>query len=77
MIRKLTLAASVAALTTLGSLAGPVAAAPIGPMTPAVGGFTQIEPVQYGVCRAWARECASRWGWGSWRFRRCMRNHGC
>jgi hypothetical protein len=46
-------------------------------MTPAVGGFTQIEPVQYGVCRAWARECASRWGWGSWRFRRCMRNHGC
>ncbi len=22
-------------------------------------------------------ECAERWGWGSWRFRRCVRLHRC
>jgi hypothetical protein len=77
MIRRLTLAASVAALTALACLAGPAAAAPAGPMTPIPDGFSQIVPVQGGYCRGWARECASRWGWGSWRFQRCMRNHGC
>jgi hypothetical protein len=46
-------------------------------MTPIPDGFSQIVPVQGGYCRGWARECASRWGWGSWRFQRCMRNHGC
>ncbi|MDX2289814.1 MAG: hypothetical protein NW217_13455 [Hyphomicrobiaceae bacterium] len=28
-------------------------------------------------CRIWRHECADRWGWGGWRFRRCLRNHGC
>lgn len=28
-------------------------------------------------CRGWRHECASRWGWGGWRFRRCLERHGC
>jgi hypothetical protein len=31
----------------------------------------------YPHCRAWARECAIRWGWQTWRWRRCMRIHAC
>ncbi len=28
-------------------------------------------------CRAWRHECADRWGWGTWRFQRCLARHGC
>jgi hypothetical protein len=28
-------------------------------------------------CWAWRKECAARWGWGTWRFRRCLARHGC
>jgi hypothetical protein len=28
-------------------------------------------------CVRWRHNCANRWGWGSWRFRRCVRHHGC
>lgn len=28
-------------------------------------------------CRYWRRECADRWGWGGWEFRRCLYRHGC
>ncbi len=31
----------------------------------------------YDRCHAWRRECARRWGWGGWEFRRCLRCHGC
>ncbi|MDX2259698.1 MAG: hypothetical protein NW205_12385 [Hyphomicrobiaceae bacterium] len=31
---------------------------------------------RYGRCSAWRAECASRWGYG-WRYRRCLRIHGC
>lgn len=27
-------------------------------------------------CRSWRHECRDRWG-GGWRYRRCMRRHGC
>jgi len=27
-------------------------------------------------CRRWRNECSYRWG-GGWRYRRCMRRHGC
>ena len=30
----------------------------------------------YRYCRRWRRECRYRWG-GGWRYRRCMRRHGC
>ncbi len=28
-------------------------------------------------CRQEYHECAQNFGWGSWRFRRCMAQHGC
>src|SRR5215468_5335869 len=28
-------------------------------------------------CRRMRHECAERWGWGTWEFRRCVRRHGC
>lgn len=30
-----------------------------------------------GRCRGWRHECADRWGWGSWRFQRCLARRGC
>ena len=32
---------------------------------------------RYGYCRSWRHECAERWGWGTWRFNRCLARHGC
>jgi hypothetical protein len=57
-------------------LAAPSASA--APMTPVprVVESTQLQQVQYGYCRRWYHECRDRWGAG-WRFRRCMRLHGC
>lgn len=34
-------------------------------------------PRHYGRCSAWRNECAARWGWGGWRFQRCLARHGC
>ena len=31
----------------------------------------------YSRCHYWRRECARRWGWGGWEFRRCLWRHGC
>lgn len=31
----------------------------------------------FNSCRLTRANCADRWGWGTWRFRRCVRNHGC
>lgn len=28
-------------------------------------------------CRAWLHECARRWGWGGWHYRRCLGRHDC
>lgn len=28
-------------------------------------------------CWRWRNICSNRWGWGGWRFRRCMVRHGC
>ncbi len=28
-------------------------------------------------CHRWRHICSDRWGWGTWRFRRCMVLHGC
>jgi hypothetical protein len=28
-------------------------------------------------CRYVRHECAERWGWGTWEYRRCVRRHGC
>jgi hypothetical protein len=36
-----------------------------------------VQPARYGRCIEWRHICADRWGWGSWRFRRCLRLHAC
>lgn len=68
-----------AALLTLSSvmLFGATAgAAPVTPIHPAIE-RSLVQEVQYSnYCRRWYRECRYRWGAG-WRFRRCMRIHGC
>ncbi len=28
-------------------------------------------------CSRWRSICSDRWGWGTWRYRRCMLGHGC
>lgn len=57
-----------------GASAAPVAAKPSGATLPQL---SLIEKSQYRrYCRRWYRECRARWG-GGWRFRRCMRRHGC
>jgi hypothetical protein len=32
---------------------------------------------EFDGCRATRHMCAERFDWGSWRFRRCVRRHGC
>lgn len=79
MIGKLTLAAGVIALGTLAgsNLASAASLAP-GATGPAVTfDSSLVEKVQWGRCRAWRNECARRWGWGGWRFRRCLARHAC
>ncbi len=38
---------------------------------------TLVQKVHHGYCVRWRRICAVRWGWGTWRWRRCLRLHGC
>jgi hypothetical protein len=77
-----------AKLTLLGGLFAaaflmPSPASAIGPSPlagPAADSRTQLQLVQFwdiGRCRAWRRECAERWGWGSGRWHRCLARHGC
>ena len=32
---------------------------------------------RHNYCGRWRHECADRWGWNTWRFRRCLRWHEC
>lgn len=32
---------------------------------------------RYGRCSAWRDECGDRWGYGSWRYDRCLARRGC
>ena len=49
---------------------------------PAVSTEALAQPVEYGgryrnYCGRWREECRERWGFRSWRYRRCMSIHGC
>jgi hypothetical protein len=75
----LTLAATIA---MSGAIAISTAqAAPVAPQSAplSVTAHDLLQPVHYPYwrCRAWRRECAVRWGWGTWRFQRCMARHAC
>jgi hypothetical protein len=75
MVRSLVVASALA----MGSLtlAHPAAAAgPAAPLNQSLAGEAIVEQVQWRYCRRWHRECRYRWGYG-WRYRRCMRRHGC
>ncbi len=59
---------------SLAATAGPVAPYSAAIKEAAADG----SPVRYAQsCRAWARICSYRWGGGTWRYRRCMRDHFC
>ncbi|HWB46523.1 MAG TPA: glycosyl hydrolase family 5 [Hyphomicrobiaceae bacterium] len=76
MLAKLTLVASVAAA---GAFFVPhaVSAATLAPSAATTAaGNSLVQHVQWRHCSRWNRECRRRWGAG-WRYRRCMRRHGC
>jgi hypothetical protein len=77
MMKPLTLAAA-AALIAGAAFVTPASAVQL-PGAPAAEQTKLSETVhyRYNYCRNWRHECARRWGWGSWRFRRCLRRHGC
>jgi hypothetical protein len=78
MLTKLTL--SAAAFAAL-AFATPISAATLGPPTPVPaveeGLLHQAQWYGHRRCRYWRRECASRWGWGSRGYYRCLWRHGC
>jgi hypothetical protein len=53
--------------------------APVKAPQSAAAGSSLVQQVRRGGprCWYWRNECAARWGWGNWRFRRCLANHGC
>jgi hypothetical protein len=59
-------------LATAGSLSAPGAAA-----APPASASLMQEVSYRGYCFRWRNICADRWGWGTWRFYRCLRIHGC
>jgi hypothetical protein len=75
-ILTLTAAAALSSLLAVSA----AQAAPAGPRSPVptLSPKDLVKPVQYVYhCRWWRQECAARWGWGTWRFDRCMGLHGC
>jgi hypothetical protein len=70
------------ACLALGSASG-ANAAPAGlTLLPKLETQSLAEPVTYRTryvnhCVRWRNECRERWGWRTWRFRRCMSRHGC
>ena len=70
-------AAAIAAVALLGQSAA--SAGPVAPRSDAEG-YSMIHKAQwwdFDRCRAWRRECAERWGWGSERWHRCVWRRGC
>lgn len=75
MRRSMLLAAlAVAAIGTLGSANAAPLVRPEGLAT----GTGIVEQTQYRpYCGRWRAECARRWGFGGWRYRRCLTIRGC
>ena len=77
MIGKLTLAAGLIAAAAAFAPAGASSVAT--PQTRIAPSFdaSMVEQVKWGRCRGWRQECASRHGWGTPRYHRCLGRHGC
>jgi hypothetical protein len=77
MIAKLTFVSSA---LVLGTLIAPQMSSAAS-FSPAAGfnasDSSLVQTVQYRSCGYWRRECADRWGWGTWRWRRCLARHDC
>ena len=82
-MRTALLAAAGIACLALGSLATTANAAPAGlTQLPALETQSLLEQVAYRTryvnhCSRWRDVCHNRWGWRTWRYRRCMSIHGC
>lgn len=71
------LAASVVAIGLSAAVSSPQAAT-LAPLKGIEVNQSLATPVgYYRHCVRWRHICARRWGWGGWRFRRCMVRHGC
>jgi hypothetical protein len=85
-MRIATIFASTVVAIGLAAAATPSQAAQLAPLQPLslVKSQSLAQPAGYyrwrhhrGYCVRWRHRCAHRWGWGTWRFRRCVVNHGC
>jgi len=66
------------ALLMLAAAASPASAVTVGPHSVApVAEDSLVQLAQFPYCRAWRRECAARWGFGSRRFYWCLERRGC
>ena len=66
------------ALFVIAAAASPASAITVGPHSKAqVAEDSLAQPVQYGYCSRWRRECADRWGWRTPRFYICLERRGC
>jgi hypothetical protein len=82
IMRKALLAAAGFACLAIGSASGANAAPAALTLLPNIETRSLAEPVAYRTryvnhCVRWRHECRQRWGFGTWRFRRCMSIHGC
>ncbi len=75
MKRILAIAAIAAPLAFAASTSQAAPASPLGLAgQPEQSAVTQV---QWGRCHFWREECARRWPFLGWRFRRCLVIHGC
>ena len=67
------------ALFVIAAAASPASAITVGPHSkaPIATEDSLAQPVQYGYCSRWRRECADRWGWRTPRFYVCLERRGC
>ena len=80
MIGKISLAAGLVVLATAfgPSLASAASIAPQSTLGVTKSDSSLMQTVQWGGrCRAWRHECASRWGWRSRGYFRCVARHSC
>lgn len=67
-----------AAMLALATPAGAATSAQALPRLDTMAPQSLVEKAGWrGHCSRWRHICADRWGWGTWRFRRCMVLHGC
>jgi hypothetical protein len=77
MSRTLIVASAVCVMSAAAFLT-PVQASPVSGLATSklLPAQSMIDKVGWRRCARWNYICRDRWGWG-WRYRRCMRIHGC